>query len=155
MERVIEVTPAFDKRNVDPKKDYGIHGAELWFYLIGERGAIQFGIYTNWFLPHVQDEVDSRIPDHRFPWLSHKPSPCDIGYHSRVPQYDDAKPLTDNCPIIGGVCYYDGSSLQAEDVFKIMVEGGSDALWAEMERRYNELFSEQTMNPKPIEPEGK
>ena len=133
----VHVRAAFDKRYPDPTKDYGIHGCELAFYLIGPKGAIQFVIYTNWYLPHVQDEMDNRPINSRLPFLGHKPIPADIGRHSHVPMYEGETPMEGECNIIGGTCYYDGSGLQAEDVFKIMLEGGTDALWAEMERRYH------------------
>ena len=136
LKREIHISPAFDKRSSDPSKNYGIHGVELCFILKGEQGAIQFVIYTNWMLPHVREEYDLKTNHH----LCH-PIPADIGYHSRTPKYEGQKSLTDDCTVIGGACYYDGSGLQAEDVFNIMVEKGGDAMWAEMEDRYNQLFN--------------
>lgn len=47
MERITEITPAWDKRDPDPKKNYGIHGCELRMYLKGELGTVQFIVYTN------------------------------------------------------------------------------------------------------------
>lgn len=139
----VHVRPAFDKRDDDPKKDYGIHGAELAFYLIGEKGVIQFVIYTNWMLPHVQEEMDTKPLLNGSPYMFHKPLPADIGYHSPKPIYEGQEPIHDNYHLIGGECYYDGSGLMAEDVFRIMIEGGSDAMWADMERRYNDIFEEK------------
>ena len=50
----ITIAPAYDKRNIDPKKNYGgIHGCEMRFVLKGECGAVQFVLYTNWQLPHL------------------------------------------------------------------------------------------------------
>jgi hypothetical protein len=139
--REVIVRPAFDKRSDDPKKNYGVHGAELAFYLKGGHGAIQFVIYTNWMLPYVQAETDARPPSNSHPYLFHKPIPADIGYHSRVPRYQGQSLMTEHCDVIDGPCYYDGSSLQAQDVFDIMIEGGTDALWAEMERQYKERLA--------------
>ena len=56
--RKVVFHPAYDRRN-DPKWNFGIHGVEMCFYLIGTEGAIQFVVYTNWQLPHVHKETDA------------------------------------------------------------------------------------------------
>lgn len=145
MERKIEFYPAYDKRNTDPNKNYGMGGVTLSFYLIGEKGAIQFVVYTNWHLPHVQHEIDSKPPKEPYPYLSHSPTPADIGYHSYKPMYEGQLPMEGECHLLGKTCYYDGSGLQAEDVFKILLEGGSEAVWKDMERRYAEQFQNEFM----------
>ena len=131
--------PAYDKTDPDPKKNYGVNGVEMAFFLKGEHGAIQFKVLTNWNLPHVQKRMDS-MKLNSIPYMFHKPMPSDIGYHSRVPQYDGQEKMTDNCPIIGGECYYDGSGLQAEKVFDILVEEGSEGVWKYMENDYEDRF---------------
>lgn len=140
-EKRIEFKPAFDKRHDDPKKNYGIHGVDLAFYLLGEKGAIQFIVYTSWHLPHVQDELDSKPIDSRFPFLSHKPMAADLGYHSHKPMYEGQEHIMEDCPLLGwGKCYYDGSGLNAEKVFKVLTEEGSDGVWKYLENYYNETF---------------
>ena len=57
-ERIVEFTPAFDKRSSDPSKDYGIHGVDMRMVLKGENAATQFVLFTNWHLPHVHDELN-------------------------------------------------------------------------------------------------
>jgi hypothetical protein len=57
MERIVEMLPAWDKRDADSSKNYGIHGVELRMVLKGEEGAVQFVLYTNWHLPHVTDSL--------------------------------------------------------------------------------------------------
>jgi hypothetical protein len=84
MERIVEFNPAYDKRDSDPSKNYGIHGVNLRMILKGTKGAIQFVVYTNWHLPHVQAELDRRH-DHI---LCH-PMPADLGYHSPTPRYEE------------------------------------------------------------------
>jgi len=145
--REVFARPAFDKRHSDPSKNYGIHGVDLRFYLKGPAGAIQFVVYTNWHLPHVQSEMDAK-PLNDFPYMFHKPMAADIGYHARVPQYEDQPMMEADCSVIGGPCYYDGSSLQAEGVFEIFVCGGTDALWEEMEQRYCNRFG-AALNTEP------
>ncbi|KKN11882.1 hypothetical protein LCGC14_1022290, partial [marine sediment metagenome] len=132
--RIVQFSPAWDKRHADPDKNYGVNGVELRVYLQGPLGTIQFVLSTNWMLAAVQTETDAKRLDERFPYLLHKPQPTDIGYHSPKPTYEGHKPLEGKCEFAGGgPCYYDGSSLQAEEVFVIFCRDGLDGLWAEME----------------------
>lgn len=140
-ERIVKLRPAYDKRNPEPKKDYGIHGVDLLFVLKGKKGAVQFLVFTGWHLPKVQKELDEKPFNPKFPYLFHKPMPADIGYHSPKPMYEDHKPLTKSCKILDGKpCYYDGSGLQAEKVFEILVREGSEGLWKYLEKYYNATF---------------
>lgn len=104
---------------------HGRHGMNLIFILKGELGAIQFVIYTGW-MPNwgISSEDNTHL------------MPADIGRHSYKPKYeDDLK--REGCPWLDGKdCYYDGSSLQADEVFKKFVSKGEEAMWAEMEEYY-------------------
>jgi len=131
-ERRTEIRPAFDKRDPDPKKNYGIHGCELCFFLIKDNRAIQFIIYTDFHLSHVREEM--REKPH---WGS---MGADVGYHSPEPMYDGQNAMGKDCHLIEGPCYYDGSSLQAEDMFNLLCEKGSDEVWKEMEKNWNDFF---------------
>jgi hypothetical protein len=146
LERIIEISPAFDERDADPKKNYGIHGVEMRWVVKGEKGAIQFLLYTNWHLPHVQKELDARAFGD-FPHLSCHPMPADIGYHALEPQYEGQDIIQDACPYLNGKpCYYDGSGLQANAVYQTLVAEGGDALWALLEKRYAAHFETETAN---------
>lgn len=135
MERIIELSPAWDKRNSDPRKNYGIHGVELRMYLKGELGVVNFVVYTDWQLPHVQKELESKA------FL--KPTPADVGYHSPKPLYDGQECISSSCKLLDGKpCYYDGSGLQAYDVFDILLKEGSDGVWKNLEERYKDIFGE-------------
>jgi hypothetical protein len=97
LERIVEFEPAFDKRNVDPEKNFGIHGVEMRWVLKGERGAVQFLVYTNWQLPHVTQESINRLGfardfgmEMRCFWL---PMAADLGYHSKFPLYEGQEPM--------------------------------------------------------------
>jgi len=132
--KLIEWSPAWDKRNPDPSKNYGIHGMNLRFVLIGPKGATQFLVYTNWMLP--QNRKDEEMVK---AYLL-EPLPADIGYHAHVPQYEDQKPFTDHCEYLDDqLCYYDGSSLQSKVVFDRFVEFGEEVVWDELHKRYDEL----------------
>lgn len=139
LRREVRFYPAYDKRDPDPSKNYGIHGVTLAFYVHGEEGAVQFVIYTNWMTPEVQRETDARNPDPRFPWLMHAPMPADLGYHARKPRYEDQHGRSD-CDLLGGECYYDGSTLNAEPIMDVLRQEGDVGVWRELEAYYNRTF---------------
>jgi len=144
MERIIQFRPAYDKRDLDPKKNYGIYGVEIIFILKGEHGAVQFLLYTNWHLPHVQKEIDSKLFNPEFPYLFHKPQPADLGYHSYKPirEWQDT-PSFEHCEILDEKpCYYDGSTLNAEPIFKRLLEEGDKGVWKALEDFYEKTFGE-------------
>ena len=144
MEKIIEITPAYDKRDSNPNKNGGIHGVELRFLLKGKKGVIQFLIYTNWMLPKVQKEVDEQMLDRRFPYLLHTPLPADLGYHSLTPRYDGQTMITPNCPYLDGkACYSDGSSLNAKEIFEILLQEGDKGLWKALEDYYSTVFGNE------------
>lgn len=175
--RIVRFEPAYDKRNPDPQKNCGIHGVTLRMVLKGKAGAVQFVLSTNWQLPHVEKEFDSRPPDKRFPHLFCRPHPSDLGYHSKVPQYEGQEPMGSikygfpkgeiempgDVPIPkidrketgtftpceftdGGPCYYDGSTLNAESVYRALLEGGDEAVWKILEDEYKSQFNKENQN---------
>lgn len=141
MKKEIVVTPAFDKRHRDPHKNYGIHGAELRFVLKGDKGAITFTIFTHWHLPHVDKELRDQYrhsSEHDFMF---QPDGADISYHSYIPRYDGH---TDSGPcqyLDGKPCYCDGSGLSARPICDMLIAEGSDAVWKELERWYNDRLA--------------
>ena len=135
-ERIIEWSPAWDKSDDDPKKNYGIHGMDLKFLLKGDKGVIQFVIYTNWQLPHVRKEWDEKVNAHLL-----QPIPADVGYHSPIPMYEGQEPIQEECGYLDGkTCYYDGSGLYAQKVFDIFVTDGEEAMWKTLEEEYRQRF---------------
>jgi len=144
MSRRIEFTPAFDR--VD--EGYGIHGVNMRWLLEGPKGVIQFVVFTNWHLPETQERLDRKSARADLATLRalYHPLPADIGYHSYVPLRDWQKePTFEACEYLGGApCYYDGSSLEAESFFKLLVEKGHEAVWQKMEEYYRETFGESS-----------
>jgi len=134
--RETTVTPAYDKRHTDPKKNYGIHSCEIRFFLTGPKGVIQFVVYTGWELPHVKEEIGQRLHD-MFPMGA------DVGCHSLVPMYENQTQM--DCHLLeGGKCYYDGSSLRAQEWMTKLIEGGTEWLWPAMEEEYRYQFERDT-----------
>lgn len=137
-EEAFGIRAAFDKRDPTPQKNYGIHGMDLQFFLRGPKGVIQFVIYTNWHLPHVEEEMlNKEVTDTIDIKCRFLPLPAIIGCHSPVPKYEDQIPAA-LCPLLGRKdCYYYGSDLCAEDVFRVMVAEGRDGLSKELRKWYN------------------
>jgi hypothetical protein len=132
--REIEFSPAYDKRNVDGK-NYGIHGVDIKFLIRNDKGVIQFVIYTDWHLPHVIEELKFGIyRPHTFG--------ADLGYHSPKPLYEGQTMLTDNCHYLNGPCYYDGSGLQAEEMYQQLIAEGSKSVWKSLEEIHKERFGD-------------
>jgi hypothetical protein len=118
LERAVVFQPGYSgKRTADPRKNYGVHGMEITWFLRGPKGGIQFKVYTNW-VPgplspgHGLPPAGMVFPRQEF---DHYPMGADLGYHARVSQWDgDAEWCRrEDCEITGGVCYYDGSGCMA------------------------------------------
>ena len=101
LKRLVNFEHGFDYRgDPDPKKSqYGCHGLNIRFLVIGEKGAVQFLIYSMW-LPSM-DLRHLKKP-------SSGPMAADLGYHSRTPHYE-GQSKRNPCEYIPGGCYYDGS----------------------------------------------
>lgn len=124
LKRTVTWRPAYDKRDPDPEKNCGVHGMDLRFILSGPKGAAQFVVYTGWHLAHVRERPMSV-------------QPADVGYHALKPAYEDQTQM--DCDLVeGGKCYYDGSGLQAEELFDRFVAEGEEVVWAELLMVYKE-----------------
>lgn len=144
MEREVVFSQAYDKRNPNPSKSYGIHGVNLAMYLKGEKGVVQFIVYTNWHLPHVQEElIDRAVGGDRLDIeMIAKPMPADLGYHSYTQMYE-GQLETESCPLLDGhKCYYGGSSTNAYNVYDVLLKEGSEGAWRELEEYYDYVFNE-------------
>lgn len=132
--RDIRFHGAWDKRDSNPSKNYGIHGVELRMYVGGPDGATQFVLDTGWHWIKTSS-------DHLFPF------PADLGYHSPKPMYGGESSL--NCDVLpalglGDRCYYDGSGLNAERIYKVLLEEGDRGVWRELTQYYADTFGYNT-----------
>ena len=137
-ERIVFVKPAFDKRSNDPSKDYGISACRIVFILKGKRGAVQFMIGTNWYVPSAREHLKKLLPSCKD--TERKPEGWDVGYHSHKKMYNGQEPVAYKCEILGGKCYYDGSGLRADAWIEDFVAGGTDWLWPKLEEEYRNTF---------------
>ena len=148
--RILEFAPAFDRRDPNPSKNYGIGGLSLFAAVVGPLGAIQYRMSFPLYLPGSLTNnagFKREIEIHR-KWEGNTPvceetigaCPTDLGYHSPKPTYVDQASMGP-CEILDGAeCWYDGSSLMAMDGLEQLVAGGSDGLFAYLEKRYVEQF---------------
>lgn len=131
--RELTILPAYDKRHPDPKKNFGIHGVDMRFVLVGTAGATQWVLFTGMDLPHVAQEMLSKPPLNRL-------MAADLGYHALKPQYEGQTAM-ENCHVLeGGKCFYDGSSLMAEELLEPFLSKGPDAVWERLREEYRRLF---------------
>lgn len=133
-ERIVKISPAFDRRHPEPSRNYGVGSATIHFVVRGPEGAIGLTIFSGWSLPHVPNS---------------RPLAADISYHSLVPLRENQSPRPGCNWLDGRTCYGGGSALAADDYFETLVRGGDEALWPMLESYYRETFS-QTDSPDPI-----
>jgi hypothetical protein len=111
--RITEWEPAYNRI----AEGYGRHGMNLRFVLVGEKGAVQFMLFTNWLTS--ADRSDNKHGGVRCSdGLRRKddlsPMPADLGYHSLTPMYEDQRDRGDCAYLDGRPCYYDGGLRKAQ-----------------------------------------
>ena len=92
LERITNFSPAYDKRDDDPKKNYGIGSVGCSMVLKGPKGAVHFTFGTGMHLPEVLEELAAKgtlVHDmgHRHMVLN-EPMGYDVGYHSPTPMWE-------------------------------------------------------------------
>ena len=138
--RDIVFRPAYDKRHSDPMKNYGISGVDILFILKGEKGAVSFVIFTGWHLPHIEKDYERKGLQAGVEYRCSRPMPADLGYHS-IKKLHNYLIKHDKCEFTRtGYCYYDGSTMNAQKPFDILVRKGGEALWKYLEKYYRSVF---------------
>ena len=136
MRREIRFEPGYDYRHdEDPKKrQNGCHGLQLRFLVHGDKGSVQFLLMTDWLPTWKSIAEGGRVSRGSF-----GPLPGDLGYHADEPQYEGQSAM-ECSERPGKKCYYDGSSLNADEPFRILVTAGDKALWEFLEQYYRDVF---------------
>lgn len=152
LEQIVKFSPAYDKRDPDPKKNYGIGCTRCFMVLKGEKGCVHFAFGTGMYLEKTVEEYykDGRDLFHfTFSGSEGKQSyymGYDVGYHSLEPttEYEKERGPRENCDWLDGrPCYGDGSALRAETYMKVLVEEGSDKIWEMLEAEYKSVFGDK------------
>jgi hypothetical protein len=134
-ERQIAFKPGFDWRTEDSNRNFGISAMRLWFILIGDQGAVQWQIGTDWFPESARRHLSNFSQEPKF-----KPDGWDLGYHSKVPMYDGQS--THACDTLSdGKCYYDGSGCNADLLIEGFLNGGDEWIWNRLEAYYHYTFN--------------
>lgn len=135
--REFHVRAAYDKRDADPRKNYGVHGVEIEFVVKRSGAAVNCFWMTDW---QCQSTLDwwkaAGLDQHttRFDGLG------DLGWHSPIKLDKWDTKISSPCPHTGGDCYYSGTGLGAQELFRKWVEA-PDIIWPELEQRLEELES--------------
>lgn len=140
-EQVVEFGAAHDCMRVQPCKfgsdrckpgsggSHGIGAVDMRMVLKGPLGVVQFVLYTGWHLDETPEGVG-------------KPLAADLGYHSPTPLYE-GQYQTESCTYFDGAsCFYDGSSLNAEEPWRILRYEGGDAVWKYLRDYYASTFEQ-------------
>jgi len=152
LKRQLMISPAFDKRNDNPQKDFGICGCRIFFAVVGKKGAVTVNFSTNWYLESTVNEYKNRginrnllgggKEQHKTKIDLEVGKPISSGswdYHCKRRRYKGQMPFK-NCEFIGGDCYGDGSCLRADVYLRLLIERGSDAVFTKLEIDYYTEF---------------
>jgi hypothetical protein len=135
LERTTNFLPAYDRRH----DNRGIHGADLLMSVKGDRGGVIFVVYTNWYLPHVTDELLSGTLTEMQVRTRFLPYAAELSFHGKKPFYGGQTRTNRECKMTDDdYCYCDGSTLMAEDILTALIQGGSESVWVELENLYHE-----------------
>jgi len=132
MKREVKVIPAYDRRDPNPAKNYGIGSAILSFVLSGDHGAVQLTVMPGWMLPEVMEANQDVFP-YKTP---HKV----IGIHSPKPMFEYQRASLEYCEYVKGPCYTSDSYAAGELAYNILISEGHEGLWKFLEEYYVGVF---------------
>ncbi|OMC55353.1 hypothetical protein A5747_13235 [Mycobacterium sp. IS-836] len=146
LERIVTVRPAYDCIGVRPcvhgsenckpgtGGSHGRHNAEMHMTVRGPDAEVTLVISTGWDLPTVPAH-------HRLARNGEYPRGAFVEFHTARPCYEDQdrrEPQPgDTCYGWPG-CYVNSGYTMADEPTRLLVERGSDAVWAWLENQYAE-----------------
>lgn len=143
LERETVWQAAWDRRDPNPSKNYGIHGVEVSWIVKGPKGGICWSIFTHWMLPHVTREAHNATQRLDVSDVAlrcrYEPTGAGIEYHSIKQRYKGQEQRTGCLLVPGGVCYSDTAFTAGDDLLKLLIEQGGEAVWKDLESRYADL----------------
>lgn len=147
LERLVRVSPAWDRRSPNPRQDYGWRGMDLHWILRGSKGAVEWTVGTNWVVQAMVPETQSWNDAWLMYWRGQSDRQTLIAHaYVHQPQYPEGY-------LHGGVCEYletewcycneirvfGEGAVQARDLYWILVEQSDAAFWAAMQPYYDQL----------------
>ena len=131
----VAFSPAYDRRHWPG--NFGIHGVDLWLALIGPKGAVEFRVFTNWFLPQVEEKLAERMRRGEPIGNPFEPDAAGFWYDARQPL--EGWPEPEPCPSCGWLdgdpCYhYMGDVVPSMDLLSDLIAQGEEKFWQGMMR---------------------
>jgi hypothetical protein len=139
-ERSVKVSPSRNWIRPEPARNYGVSNCRVFFNVKGPKGAVTFQIGTMWGCEPVRRHLRQFSRSNTAYDQPDVPVAWDLGYHSYTPHYEGQSVTDGDCDVLGGPCYYDGSTLNAEKVVEGFLAGGTDWLWPKLEEYYRCVF---------------
>lgn len=118
LETGFTMTSAFEARDPDPSKDYGIGAVRMSFYVRGPLGCIVWDLSTGWYLPDVAKRIGPQ-----------EPSPGAIEFHGAQPSYEGQESREDCLLVPGGHCFWDVGYIIGEEPYEALVREGDQGLY--------------------------
>ena len=135
MEKIVSFSPAFDRRDPVPSKNYGIGGVRIHFKLRGPKGGVTWTISTPMYLPHVAEELEAK----KRPSTLSSGMGYEIAYHTLTPQFEGQTKWEGDCEMTQqGFCYNDAGYIAGWDLFKRFLAEGESAVWDTLQEWYDE-----------------
>jgi len=126
---------------------HGRRGLNIRFVVNGNRGAVQFLLYTDWLPQYVENLGTRDVRD----WGGKFMMPATLSYHGKRPQYEGQPSAVESCRFFDGEpCYHDGPTHNPNDAMYALVNGGDEALWAFLDAYYEYCFNDGEY-PRPAE----
>jgi hypothetical protein len=119
--RKIGFKTSYEKRNDDPRKDYGISGGSIWFVLTGPKGAVTWELLAGFFLPETID----RLKKDNTKFMG--PTPGGVGFH--YAEEREWGTTNEDCEFTGGPCWFDVGYTMGDEAYKTFTHEGLDSLW--------------------------
>lgn len=132
LETAVTIRSAFSARDPDPSKDFGIGGVVFRFYVRGPRGAVDWDLHTDWYLPTTREL--HRQSGH----YGSGPHAGAVTLHQAFKSLDFQEPQME-CHTGVKPCYGDVSYLAGDDVYERMVENGHEGIWSALGEWYFQL----------------
>lgn len=135
-EQIVKIGPASDNRH---KPGGGIGSCTMYMVFKGIRGAVSLAVSTAWFLPCTREWKEVCIARDGGDVSGWEPRGMCVSYCSPLKLHDwqEARP---NCDWIGCDCYGDVGYIMADEVFPLLLEKGSDAVFEWLKNYYHEIF---------------
>jgi hypothetical protein len=112
----------------------------MYMVLKGDKGAVILAVSTAWFLPCTQEWKETCIARAGGDVSGWEPRGNCVSYCSPV-KLHDWQEGRENCDWLGCTCYGDVGYTMADEVFPLLLEKGSDAVFDWLKDFYHSTFN--------------